>query len=139
MEDRNCEQCMHKKELGCEKWDCEFEPKSNILYCFKFNPNTFEITKWEITKYQKRKVNDCGRVVYTFRNSKISDRTGAYSVENTKLNRFVSNKVFTFNPDEKRVRRIIESTLVDKYYTTLKQANSYKRLLVGLNIMEEDK
>jgi hypothetical protein len=25
--ERKCNECTHKKEKGCEKWDCEFEPK----------------------------------------------------------------------------------------------------------------
>ena len=25
--ERKCDKCIHKKEKGCEKWNCEFEPK----------------------------------------------------------------------------------------------------------------
>ena len=25
--DRDCEHCVHKKEKGCEVWDCEFEQR----------------------------------------------------------------------------------------------------------------
>lgn len=25
--ERECDKCIHKKEKGCEKWNCEFEPK----------------------------------------------------------------------------------------------------------------
>lgn len=25
--ERKCDECIHKKEKGCEKWNCEFEPK----------------------------------------------------------------------------------------------------------------
>ena len=26
-DDRMCDLCKHKKEGGCTKWECEFEPK----------------------------------------------------------------------------------------------------------------
>ena len=28
-EERPCSKCIHRKDGGCEKWECEFEPKSN--------------------------------------------------------------------------------------------------------------
>lgn len=27
MENRDCDNCMHRKPNGCESWDCEFKPK----------------------------------------------------------------------------------------------------------------
>ena len=24
-QERDCEHCVHRKDMGCEKWDCEFE------------------------------------------------------------------------------------------------------------------
>lgn len=27
--ERECNKCVHRKEHGCEKWDCEFEPYAN--------------------------------------------------------------------------------------------------------------
>jgi len=31
MSDRDCPNCIHKKELGCEVWNCKFEPKISSL------------------------------------------------------------------------------------------------------------
>lgn len=25
--ERECNKCIHRKKMGCEKWNCEFEPK----------------------------------------------------------------------------------------------------------------
>ena len=32
--DRDCENCVHKKELGCEKWECSFESKKARMDLF---------------------------------------------------------------------------------------------------------
>lgn len=29
--DRDCPNCIHRKENGCEEWDCKFEPKSDYI------------------------------------------------------------------------------------------------------------
>jgi len=33
---RDCENCKHRKENGCEKWECEFEPKMTIEQAAKW-------------------------------------------------------------------------------------------------------
>lgn len=30
MSDRDCATCIHRKETGCESWDCEYEPRENM-------------------------------------------------------------------------------------------------------------
>lgn len=29
--ERECDRCIHRKESGCEKWNCQFEPKDDLI------------------------------------------------------------------------------------------------------------
>ncbi len=42
--DRDCDNCIHRKENGCEKWDCKFEPKSD---CISRQAVLDELNKWD--------------------------------------------------------------------------------------------
>ena len=104
------------------------------IYCFKVNPYNGEITKYTIIDYRKRKINDCGRVVYTFRNPKACDGYAHYAIENSKLDRFVNYKLFTFEDDRARTERIIANTLCEKYLKAKIEAQKLEKLMDMLNI-----
>lgn len=86
------------------------EEEKQILYCFKFDDDTGEIQRIVIDDYAIRKVNNFGKVVYSFRVNELSNGTRV-SVVNDKLDRFVSHKIYTFTDDMDRARKIINDTL----------------------------
>lgn len=104
------------------------------IYCFKVNPYNGEITKYTITDYRKRKINDCGRMVYTFRNPKVCDGYAHYAIENSKLDRFVNYKIFTFEDDQTRAERIIANTLHGKYLKAKIEVQKLEKPMDVLNI-----
>lgn len=82
------------------------------LYCFKFNDITGEITKIEIPVFYTRFNKYTGRCTYIWEKPRINKFDSRYSVPDEKIDRFVSNKVFTFKDDYDYVCGIIENTLL---------------------------
>lgn len=108
------------------------------LYCFKFNDITGEITRIEITNYNTRHNKYTGKCTYTWEKPRINKFDSKYSVSEEKIDRFVSNKVFTFRDDYEYVCGIIENTLLsdaEKLDAQLKR----KQALFGLYMKAKSK
>lgn len=84
------------------------------LYCFKYDKENGKLTKIEIPEYKIITNRFTDRKTYCFEKPKINKSDSHYQVPEEKIDRFVSDKVFTFNPDVKDVKYIIYDTLVDK-------------------------
>lgn len=83
------------------------------IYCFKLDAETFELTRIEITDYETIKCNS-RRHIYKWEKPKINRCEKRFYLNPEKIDRFVNNKVFTFNPDREHAWYIIESTLETK-------------------------
>lgn len=88
--------------------------KMETLYCFKYDKENGKLTKIEIPEYATSVNKFTDRKTYYFNKPRINKSIGVYQVPEEKLDRFVNDKVFTFNPDVKNVKYIIYDTLVDK-------------------------
>lgn len=88
--------------------------KMEILYCFKYDKENGKLTKIEIPEYGTSTNRFTERKTYYFNKPRINKSSSLYQVTEEKIDRFVNNKVFTFNPDVENVKQIIYSTLVDK-------------------------
>lgn len=82
------------------------------LYCFKFNDITGEITRIEIPEYRRIVNTYSGIVSYRWDNPRINKSDTHFSVDSTKIDRFVSYKVFTFNDDYDYACKVIQETLL---------------------------
>lgn len=102
--------------------------KDKPLYCFKLEINTndlkYNITKIEIPEYILKINCFTERKCYCFENQFINKSCKHYVVEESKLDRFVSSKVYSFNPDIQNAKEIIFLELENKtneYYTLYMQ------------------
>lgn len=84
------------------------------LYCFKFNDITGEVTKVVIPEYKEIAINNYGKIGYKFISNEINKGSVHYLIENGKLDRFVSNKIFTFHDDSRKACEIMAKTLKEK-------------------------
>ena len=84
------------------------------LYCFKYDKENGKLTKTEIPEYGTSTNRFTGRKTYYFNKPRINKSSGLYQVPEEKIDRFVNDKVFTFNPDVENVKHIIYNTVVDK-------------------------
>ena len=87
---------------------------SEILHCFKlveangrYQLEHFEITDWSLRKLYSG-------FEYSFKGNLIESSYRNETVKDSKLDRFVNNKVFTFNPEEDHAKMIIEYELNSK-------------------------
>ena len=85
----------------------------DTLYCFKFDDTTGEITKIEITEYKRIIDTYTGRVHYRWNTPRINKADTHFSVTSDKMDRFVTNKVFTFKNDYDYVCGVIMRTLIE--------------------------
>ena len=88
--------------------------KMETLYCFKYDKENGKLTKIEIPEYGTSTNRFTERKTYYFNKPRINKSSGLYQVPEEKIDRFVSDKVFTFNPDVEKVKQIIYSTLEEK-------------------------
>lgn len=101
------------------------------LYCFKFNDETGEITKIEIPKYRTDYNKYTKKNTYVWSEPRINVSDSHFSVSDDKIDRFVTNKVFTFNTDYEHACEIIRNTLIEDAEKLEKQM---RRKLELLNI-----
>lgn len=94
------------------------------LYCFKYEEDTGKITKIVIPEYTIDVNRFTDRKTYCFDEPKINKSDRHFTVPEAKLDRYVSNKVYTFNGDTQNAKIIILETLLakrDKLYLEFKQ------------------
>ncbi len=96
-------------------YTCE-KIKDRQLYCFKYNEETGEITRIEIPEYTLETHYWTGKKTYCFDKPKINKSYSHETIAEGKLDRYVTGKVFTFNPNIQYAKRIILETLTAKYY-----------------------
>lgn len=101
----------------------------DILYCFKFDDITGEITSIAITEYKLKFNQYTGRKTYSWDTPRINKADTHFTVHEEKLDRFVNNKVFTFDANFEHACRIIENTLKADIDRFEKQARRKQALL----------
>lgn len=84
------------------------------LYCFKYEEDTGKITKIVISEYTIDANKFTGRKTYCFDEPKINKSDRHFTVPEAKLDRYVSNKVYTFNGDTQNAKRIILEEMTGK-------------------------
>jgi len=77
------------------------------LYCYKYDMATQELTEICITHYNTKTNTFTGRSTYTWDDPKVNKSYTHESVPDTKLDRFVNGKVFTFTQGEDHALDII--------------------------------
>jgi len=77
------------------------------LYCFKYEEDTGKITKIVIPEYTIDANRYTDKKTYCFDEPKINKSDRHFTVPEAKLDRYVSNKVYTFNGDTQNAKRII--------------------------------
>lgn len=108
--------------------------ETRVLYCFKFDDVTGEIIRIVLDDYRVRQVNSFGKKVYVFKSNEICKGVYHYSVTSDKLDRFVSNKVFTFVDDLDRVKKIMNDTLKENIAERKRALDRQIYLLNKLNV-----
>lgn len=100
------------------------------LYCFKLDEATGEIVRYTIKDWEINTLNMCGRQRYSFKMPEGMLRSRCkYTFEDHKLGRFVSNKLFTFNPDKEAAIKCIKKTIIDNRNAALIHANKLDDVL----------
>ena len=103
------------------------------LYCFKYDKENGKLTKIEISEYATRVNKYTDRKTYYFNKPRINKSSGLYQVPEEKIDRFVSDKVFTFNPDVENAKQIIYSTLEEKRNKAELEYHKYQEELNKIN------
>lgn len=94
------------------------------LYCFKLEEESGKIIRYIIPEWDIRNINNYGRFNYIFDIPEgMLKSKSKYYLENNKLDRFVSNKLITFNPDEEEAFQLIIHTLISRRNQSLEYAN----------------
>lgn len=100
------------------------------LYCFRLDKETGKITRYTIEDYEDIEVS-----TYTHRRIfKFVEKLGAkndyrYTIKHELLDRFVTDKVFTFNPDIDRAYGIINYTIKEKLDKSQTFIDKYTEIL----------
>ena len=100
------------------------------LYCFKYDEETGKIETIEIPEYRVDVNRYTGRKRYCFQKPKINKSDGHYNIPEAKLDRYVNNKVYTFNSDIQNAKRIILEDI------TYRQLQAYNDLLRWQNSVQ---
>ena len=77
------------------------------LYCFKYDEETGKIETIEIPEYNIDVSRYTGRKTYCFQKPRINKSDSHYHIPEAKLDRYVNNKVYTFNSNIQNAKRII--------------------------------
>lgn len=86
------------------------------LYCYKYNIATQELTEICIEHYKTVTNTFTGRSTYSWTEPKVNKSYTHESVPDTKLDRFVNGKVFTFKHDEDYVLDLILNDIGERLY-----------------------
>lgn len=102
------------------------------LYCYKFIESAdgtsarldkYIITDWRLAVYSAYSK------AYVFNGSYIHSIHRNESIDIKKLDRFVSNKLYTFNPDETYAAKCIENALKEKLHAATMQLQNCEQKL----------
>ena len=100
------------------------------LYCFKYDEETGKIETIEIPEYRVDVNRYTGRKTYCFQKPRINKSDSHYHIPEAKLDRYVNNKVYTFNSDIQNAKRIILEDI------TYRQLQAYNDLLRWQNSVQ---
>jgi hypothetical protein len=111
--------------------------KSEPLYCWKVSTDTGEITKYKITHYSKRKIGSyvfepeskSAKFDYRF----FDDKNQLKSTNTDKLDRFVSNQLYSFTDDDERAFKIISESISERIQEHQKLVENNASLLLKFN------
>lgn len=106
----------------------------DTLYCFKYDTETSELTKIEIPGYKIITNKYTDRKTYCFEKPKINKSDSHYQIPEAKLDRFVNDKLFTFNPDVENAKNIIYNTLMDKMDKAYDEYCKYVEMIGDIRI-----
>ena len=122
------------------KWGDEslMENGLKTLYCFKLHESG-EIEKIEIPEWHTTRWNT-GRFVISFDSNvaQINKYDKRYFLDSNKLDRFVTNKLFTFDGDETRAREKIKKTLSERLINASDECDKNMRALSSITRREKD-
>lgn len=107
------------------------------FYCFKFDPQTYEWTRYEITEYNIRTHDWTDEVHYIIPRSGINNMQKAYT-NSTKFDRFVNYKVYTFIDDLERAKKIAFDTILVKMGNLEREHNKLRDMLDSLQEVEDE-
>lgn len=102
------------------------------LYCFKLDPVTGVVTRYEVSGAEwtlNRHAWSRGRDEYVFYTDIGTSSRYRYSVQQRNLDRFVSNKLYTFNPDRNAALNIINKALGDKLSQAQREVSKYDMII----------
>ena len=105
------------------------------LYCFKYDEETGKIETIEIPEYRVDVNRYTGRKTYCFQKPRINKSDSHYHIPEAKLDRYVNNKVYTFNSDIQNAKRII---LEDMTYRQLQAYNDLIRWQNSVQIFQKE-
>lgn len=100
-------------------------PRSSekTLYCFCFDSETGLVTKIDIPRYVTRRIGTTGRYIIAFTEPRIIKcQHNFYEVPSNRIDKFVHEKVFSFDPSIVNACDIIKKTLerrIQEYQTKL--------------------
>lgn len=109
-----------------------YELQDKPLYCFKVNPETGQITKITIPRYNIKKPSHyTSRLIYVFGNC-ISNDGKTYRITSDKLDRFVGNKLFTFNGSSDDAYKFILETINEQINDLENKCKNAKRQFTNI-------
>lgn len=104
---------------------------AEILYCYKVDELTGQITQYEIKNYdfQEAAYGNKNHDTWSFRGIVSKDYNYRYCIERFKLDRYVSQKVFTFNSSKEYAHNIIRTAIRGKINKAQYEQQKYNELL----------
>ena len=95
------------------------------LYCFRLDPETGELTRYEVWNYYTVTNFYSNKKAYKFRGQIGANTYDKYTVKFEDLNRFAWFKLFTFDPDMDKARQLILADLDERIETAYREAHKW--------------
>lgn len=109
--------------------------KLKKLYCFRVDDITGEINRFYISEYKlsKNPYKNDSRDIFMFQGQTGGkDEHYRYCVERGKLDRFCTNKLFTFNSSQERATQLIIDCIKEKADKAEKEMKRWNALLMKI-------
>jgi len=100
------------------------------FYCFKFNPETYKWTRYEITEYTLGRYNSRG-IHYIITHPKIANMKTT-NTNSSRFDKFIDYKVYTFIDDLERAKKIAYDTILVKMGNLEREHNKLHNMLDSL-------
>ena len=101
------------------------------LYCYKLDELTGQLAQYKIEEYSfhKNVYGNKHRDTFQFRGIISEDQNYRYVVERGKLDRYVSQKLFTFNPSIDDAMKKVRKSIEDKRDKSKRECFRYESIL----------